>query len=444
MDSQQAMNAPDANNDAPTERYDGFLRMGFLSLIILFAVVVVWGSIAKIQGAVIAPGTLVVETKPKIVQHLDGGIVGEILVKDGDKVLQDQVLMRLDPTMLEANRQIIETRYYETLARVARLEAERDELDEIIWPDQLLGQEQSLSVETAKAGQAKLFTTRRAAALGTIKRLNQRIAQNRNQISGLRSLVASQVAQQDSLMAEISELKRGLDKGIVSQNRYNGVVREQLRLEGDLRRNETEISRLLNVVAETQVDILQARRDRQEEILTDLRTAQTEASDYNEQLISAADQTRRIDVLSPSDGIVHNLAVTTVGGVVQAGQEIMQIIPQDDRLIISAQVQPQDIDQVYEGQPATIRFSAFNQRRTPELNGFVLKSSADSLVDKVTGIPYYQVRLEVPVKELERLEGLQLIPGMPAEAFMQTQSRSVLSYLVKPASDAMRRSFREE
>lgn len=428
----------------PSDSYGSYLRIGGFSIIFLFLVVIVWGSLARIKGAVIAPGTLIVETKAKMVQHLDGGIVGEILVKDGDRVEQDQILMRLDPTMLEANRQIVETRYFETLARLARLKAERDGIEEIVWPVELSGEPKDTSVSTAMTGQKNLFYARIQAALQTEQRLLRRIEQNRNQISGLRSLIESQQGQLSSLAKEISELKRGVEKGIVSQNRYNGVVRESLRLEGEMRRNLTEISRLNNVIAETEGEISQSKRDREEEVLTELRVAQTDASDFKEQLISAADQRRRIDVLSPSDGVVHNLLVTTIGGVVQPGQEIMQIIPQDDRLLIQAQVQPQDIDQIYEGQIATVRLSAFNQRRTPELSGRVLKLSANSLVDPVTGFPYFSVLVEIPAEEFTRLGDIHLVPGMPAEAFMQTQSRSVLSYFLKPASDAMQRSFREE
>lgn len=426
------------------ENYDGFLRIGVFAIIFLLGGAVLWAFLAQIKGAVIAPGTLVVESKPKVIQHLDGGIVGEILVKDGDVVVENQLLMRLDPTMLEANRLIVETRYNETLARVARLEAERDGLDAISWSEALLEQSENLAVQTAMIGQENLFEARFVAAKGLVRQLRQRIAQNNNQIEGLRSLIRSQDSQGKLLDSELADLKIGLDKGVVTRARYNSIARERTRLEGEMARNGTEIARLRNAITETEVEILQARREQQESILTELRVAQTESSDFKEQLTTAADQRRRIDVTSPSDGVVHNLMVTTLGAVVQPGQEIMQIIPQNERLIIEAQVQTQDIDQIYPGQHARIRFSALNARKTPEVNGSVLQSSPDSLVDPITGIPFYSVRLVVQPEELKRLNGQMLLPGMPAEAFMQTESRSVMSYLVKPASDAMSRSFREE
>lgn len=424
--------------------YKGFMRLGVITMLLLLFGVFGWAAIAEIKGAVIAPGTIVVESKPKIIQHLDGGIVGKIFVKDGDLVEEGETLIQIDPTEIEANREIIESRLHEALARVSRLLAERDEKNRISWPENLLNARDQTSATQAITGQRKLFDTRLKAARGVEEQLTQRVAQNRNQIEGLRSLIRSQTQQFNLVNRELEDLKPALEQGAVSRNRFNTIAREKARLEGEIARNRTEISRLNNAINETEVERLQARRDRQERILQELREAQTEESDLREQLISAVAQKDRIDVLSPVDGVVHAMAVTTLRGVVAPGQEIMQIIPRNDRLIIEAQVEPQDIDQVYEGQPATIRFSAFNQRRTPELNGFVLSASADSLVDQVTGIPYYTVKLTVPPEELELLQGLQLIPGMPAEAFMQTESRSVLSYLLKPATDAMRRSLREE
>lgn len=436
---------PQTEERAPErESYSGFLRLGVFAIVFLLGGALLWSFLAQIKGAVIAPGTLVVESKPKIIQHLDGGIVGEIFVKDGDPVEAGQVLMRLDPTMLEANRLIVETRYYEALARVARLQAERDNLDAIMWPPDLSAQGDNAAVKDAMTGQQRLFEARQAASKGIKRQLRQRIAQSGNQIEGLQSLIASQKKQFDLLATELADLEEGLRREVVTRARFNSMVREQTRIEGEMARNTTEIARLRNAIGETEVEILQTEREQQENILTELRTAQTELSDFREQLTSAADQRRRIDLLAPSAGIVHNLAVTTLGGVVQPGQEIMQIIPQNERIIIEAQVQTQDIDQVYEGQPATIRFSAFNARKTPELNGTVLQTSADAIIDPMTGMSFYVVKLIVPPEELSRLGGQQLIPGMPAEAFMQTESRSVISYLLKPATDAMQRSFREE
>ena len=427
------------------EPYDRFLRMGFIAIFFLLGIGLVWGSLAKIKGAVIAPGVVVVEGKPKILQHLDGGIVGKIFVKDGDDVTEGDVVMRLDPTMLGANEDLVYTRLRETMARVARLEAERDSERQIAWPDDLINAQDNPIVASAMLGQEKLFRARRIAASGQVQQLEQRIAQFNDQIDGLNALILSKETQAQKIREEADAKRTLVEKGWLAKPVILTLEREELRLKGDVANHQSEIARLLNSISETDVQILQLRRERQAEVLTELRQADTEASDFREQLTTASDQLRRIDVIAPVTGKVHNMTVTTIGGVVAPGQEIMQIIPADDRLIIEAQVDPADIDQIYPGQKTTVRLSAFNMRTTPEMNGLVIQSSADRIIDQVTGMPYYSVKIEIPPNELARLpENLTLLPGMPAESFMQTDSRSVLSYILKPATDAMDHTFREE
>ena len=434
-----------ADAKSAKEPYDRFLRMGFIAIFFLLGIGLVWGSLAKIKGAVIAPGVVVVEGKPKILQHLDGGIVGEIFVKDGDDVTEGDVVMRLDPTMLGANEDLVYTRLRETMARVARLEAERDSERQIAWPDDLINAQDNPIVASAMLGQEKLFRARRIAASGQVQQLEQRIAQFNDQIDGLNALILSKETQAQKIREEADAKRTLVEKGWLAKPVILTLEREELRLKGDVANHQSEIARLLNSISETDVQILQLRRERQAEVLTELRQADTEASDFREQLTTASDQLRRIDVIAPVTGKVHNMTVTTIGGVVAPGQEIMQIIPADDRLIIEAQVDPADIDQIYPGQKTTVRLSAFNMRTTPEMNGLVIQSSADRIIDQVTGMPYYSVKIEIPPNELARLpENLTLLPGMPAESFMQTDSRSVLSYILKPATDAMDHTFREE
>jgi len=419
--------------------------MGFIAIVLLIGVGLIWGSLAKIKGAVIAPGVVVVEGKPKTLQHLDGGIVGEIFVKDGDAVTEGDVLMQLDPTMLDANEDLISTRLRETMARVARLEAERDSQSFISWPAELVNAKRDPIVASAMLGQEKLFNARSVAASGQVDQLQQRIAQFKDQINGLKSLISSKENQAMKIREEADAKRTLVEKGWLAKPVILTLEREELRLKGDVANHQSEIARLNNSISETDVQILQLRRERQAEVLTELRQAETEASDFKEQLTTASDQLRRIDVIAPVTGKVHNMTVTTVGGVVTPGQEIMQIIPANDRLIIEAQVDPVNIDQVYPGQKTTVRLSAFNMRTTPEMNGLVIQSSPDRIIDHVTGLPYYSVKIEIPNEELGRLpENLTLLPGMPAESFMQTDSRSVLSYILKPATDAMNHSFREE
>lgn len=420
-----------------------FLRIGYVAIGLLVLASVIW-TFMPIQGAVIAAGSVVVETKPKVIQHLDGGIVAEIPVKDGDVVSEGDVIMRLDPTIINANQGLVSARLIEAQARVSRLEAERDNARTITFPPALLDQEADPIVAEAIDGQRKLFTARRRGALGLLQQLDQRIDQSNDQISGLVALIASKQKQIDLINTELVDLARGVERGVVTRTRYSAVQREQARLTGDIANHNADIARIRNSIAELETQMLQLRKDRLEEVLTELRVAQTELSDLREQLVTATDQRERIDVFSPVDGIVHNQLITTIGGVVAPGQEIMQIIPRGDRLIVEAQVMIADIDQVYPGQEGRVRLSAFNARKTPELMALVIQSSPNSLIDPVTGIPYFSVRVEIPPEELAVLGDLELVPGMPAEVFLQTEKRSVMNYILRPAIDAMSHGLREE
>ena len=428
---------------AQDQPHKGFLRVGYVAIAALFFAFIAW-SIAPLQGAVVAMGTVIVESKPKVIQHLDGGIIAEITVKNGTVVKAGDVLMRLDPTVIDANQGLVTTRLREAQARVARLEAERDKSRKITFPDALLADMTDPAIASAVDGQQKLFDARRGASIGLVQQLSQRIDQSGDQIEGLNALIGAKQTQAGLIKTELVDLQRGLEKGVVTRTRYSAVQREQARIEGEIANHRADIARIRNSISELNTQILQLRRDRLEQVLTELRTAQTELSDLREQSVTATDQRNRVDVVSPVDGYVHNILITTIGGVVAPGQEIMQIIPADDRLIIEAQVMPADIDMVYPGQIARLRMSAFNMRTTPEIGGIVLQSSPDSLIDPVTGLPYYTARVEIPEEELKHLNGLRLQPGMPAEVYLQTEKRSVFSYIVKPAVDAMSRGMREE
>ena len=439
------MNAPIGKIDKkPQEAYTKYLRQGLMALFVLVVCIGGWSAMFKIKGAVIASGVIVVEGEPKTLQHLDGGIVGEILVKNGDVVKQGQVLVRLDPTAIDASRTIVEKRLFEAQARIDRLKAEWNETTEISWSKILVDAKTRADVTEILTGQQKLFEARKKSMNGQVAQLRQRITQSREQIQGLRDLIDSKQAQISLIGEELEGLRTLLEKGYVSKTRVLALEREQARLGGDISTHRSDISRTNSAIGETEIQILQIKKDATSEILTELRQVESERSDLSEQLITASDQFKRIDITSPVAGIVHDMSVTTIGGVIAPGQAILQIIPTNERLIIEARIQPIDIDQVYVGQPARINLSAFSQRTTPQLDGFVINTSADSLIDQVTGAPYFSVRIEIPASERAKLGGLTLIPGMPAESFIQTEERTVLNYILKPFSDQLGRSFREE
>lgn len=431
---------------SPRSSYNHYLRIGYIGVAVMVFGLFGWSSFAKIKGAVIAPGFIGVEGKPALIQHLDGGVVGEIFVRDGDSVNEGDPLIQLDPTEIDASREIVEVQLNETRARAERLRSERDRLSRITFPeDLLLSAQNNTRVRDAVGGQRNLFDARRAALEGQVGQLMQRQNQAESQISGLRALIRSNGAQVAKLEEERTAKQTLVDKGYLGKPAVLMLEREQLRLEGDIQSRQSEIDRLQGQLVETQGQIAQLQRDRQAEVLTELRQSEAEVSAFREQLTAASAQAGRVLIAAPVTGTVHNLLITTTGGVVQPAAELMQIIPSGAALVILTQVQPADIDQVYFGQPATIRLSAFNARTTPELNGSVYRIAPDRLVDPMTGFPYYEVQVELPPEELLKLPAnLTLIPGMPAEAYMQTESRTVLDYLMKPATDAMRRAGREE
>ena len=426
--------------------YDRYLKIGYVGVAALVFGLFGWAAVSPIKGAVIAPGFVSVEGKPAIIQHLDGGVIGEILVRDGATVQAGDPLIRLDPTEIDASRDIVLVQLNETRARVERLKAERDGADAITYPEDLLeAAATEPRVERAVSGQRELFEARRDALQGNRAQLRERIRQLEDQVLGNNALIRSSQDQIAKLEEERLAKQTLVDQGFLSKANVLAIEREQLRLKGDVESRQSDMDRLRANIAETRSQIAQLERDRQAEVLTELRQAEAEASGFREQLTAASAQAGRVTITAPVSGTVHNLAYTTPGGVISPGVQLMQIIPSGADLIVLSQLSPQDVDQVYVGQDTRVRLSAFNARTTPELMASVTRIAPDRLVDEATGFPYYEVQVEIPAEELARLtDDQQLIPGMPAESFMQTDSRTVLNYLLKPAIDAMRRAGREE
>jgi len=414
--------------------YDNYIRVGFCMILAMIVGFFLWSTLARV----------VVEGKPKTLQHLDGGIVGEILVRDGDKVSAGDVLMRLDPTSLNANRDLLQKRLDEAKALRARLAAERDGKFSIPWETIFPAAQRQPNLTMIIKDQTQLFKTRRSASQGQLEQLRKRLQQSDEQIVGLSSQVKANQSQLGIILKELTSLRELFKDGFVSQTRILTLEREQAGLSGQIAGLQAEIARTKTAIGETEIEILQVTRSIQEAVLTELRVKESEISDLQEQLISASDQVGRVDVIAPVSGRVHNMSVTTLGGVISPANPIMDIIPDTVRLIVESQVEPMYVDQIYSGQDTTVRLSAFNQRTTPELNGQVKSISPNTSVDPVTGFPFYTVKIEIPTDELSRLNGLTLVPGMPAEAFMQTDKRTVMNYLLKPATDQLSRAFREE
>ena len=406
-----------------------------------------WAATAQLAGAVIAPGTIVVELSVKKVQHPSGGVVGEILVKEGDRVAAGQIVLRLDDTMTKATLGVVRSQLDELTAREARLLAERDDAPAIVVPPQLIDGRDDTSASAAVAGEGKLFESRRTARGGQRAQLHERIAQANEEIRGLSAQQAAKEAGLDLIAQELVGVTDLYKKSLVSISRYTLLQRDQTRLQGEHGQVIAEAARARGKISEIELQILQLDQDFRTEVLKDMRDAQGKIAELKERVTAAEDQLKRVDLRASQTGVVHQLTVHTVGGVINSGETVMQIVPRADELVVEAKLAPGDIDQVAMGAKAVVRIMAGNQRTTPEIAGMVTRVSADLAREQPNGAQpsqaYYTVRVSLPAEEVARLNDLHLVSGMPVEVFIQTSPRSALQYMLKPIHDQIARTFRE-
>jgi HlyD family secretion protein len=403
-----------------------------------------WASTAQISGALIAQGSIVVDTNVKKVQHPTGGVVGELFVRDGDHVKAGDVLIRLDETVTRANLAIVNKGLVEFYARKARLAAERDGADTMAAPPELASRLDEPDVKEALASERKLFELRHQDRLGQKQQLQERITQLQQQIAGL---AAQQSAKDKGIALTEQELQGVRDlwqKNLVQLNRLTSLQRDEARLEGERGQIIAQAAEVKGKIAEIQLQIIQVDQDVSSDVAKELREIDSKVGEYVERKITAEDQLKRTDIRAPQDGIVFQSTANTVGGVIAAGDPIMLIVPESDNLTVEVKVDPKDIDQVQLGQTVVLRFSSFNVRTTPEINGTVSRIAADTSTDQRTGQSYYLVRIAMTAQELKRLGDVKLTPGMPVEAFVETGERTMMSYLVKPLHDQLMRAFREK
>jgi HlyD family secretion protein len=403
-----------------------------------------WASTAEISGALIAPGDIVVDSNIKKVQHPTGGVVGKLFVRDGDHVKAGQMLIQLDETVTQANLAIVTKGLTELYARKARLVAELNGTDTVAVPEQIAGHRDDPGVAEALASERRLFDLRRQDRAGQKQQLQERITQLQQEIAGL-------TAQQDAKNQEVAlieqELKGVRDlyaKNLVQLNRLTSLERDEAQLEGERGQLVAQAAEAKGKIAETQLQIIQVDADLASDVAKELRETDGKIGEFVERKITAEDQLKRTDIRAPQDGIVFQMTANTVGGVITAGDPIMMIVPEDDKLQVEVKVDPKDIDDVQVDQPVVLRFSSFNVRTTPEINAKVVRIGADTTTDQRTGRTYYSVRIGLTNNEIKRLGGVKLTPGMPVEAYIETGERTMLSYLLKPLHDQLMRSFREK
>lgn len=418
------------------------LIIGALASLALLISGFIWMYSTKITSAVIAPGKVVVRGLPKRVQSLDGGVVQRILVRDGDVVNKGDVLLRLDPSLPEINLEIYRNRLAEVVARQARLEAEYQRLEHPVFNIEShhlakidLGQHLS--------GQTEIFTARRDVLNGRKEQLAERVLQFRNQISGVDALIAAKKDQLTYVTQELSNLRSLSSKGLVRESTLLELQGRESALLGQIAEHQSELARIHNSIRDTELEVVQSDREFREQVVTELRTTTAEREELVLQIVTIEKQLERIDIVAPTDGIVHELQATTEGGVVAPEATIAQIVPLSDGVEFKLQVAPQSIDEVFVGQTAKVIFPAFNQRTTPALVGVVAGISPTSVENPQTGSAYFRIDLTLSAAEIKRLGDVELIPGMPVEAFLQTGDRSVLTYLTEPFLQQLKRAFRE-
>lgn len=418
------------------------IMLGLATVFLLVGGIGVWAATTSIAGAVIASGKLVVDTNVKKIQHPTGGIVGELLAREGDQVRQGDVLVRLDGTQARASLAIINRALDEMAARQARYEAERDGAATVTFPAGLEARAGDPEVARLMAGERKLFEMRRAARDGQRAQIREQIQQLHQQVEGVRAQLEAKSREVALVNKELEGVRTLWKQNLVPISRVTVLERDAARLEGEQGSLVASQATTRGRIAELELKSHQIDQDLSTEVGKELAEIRAKRSEMTERQVAADDQLKRLDLAAPQDGRVFQRNVHTIGGVVQAGESLMLIVPNDDSLIVEARVPPQEIDQVHVGQQAMLRFATFNQQTTPQLAGEVVHIGADVSQDDKASPPYYSVRIRVPERELARLGGLTLLAGMPVEAFMQTEPRTVASYLVKPLADQVERAFR--
>ena len=447
------LKAPQAAGTPPSpfKEVRTYIVFGMAVIATLLGGIGVWAASVDLAGAVLASGSVVVDSSVKKVQHPTGGVVGAIYVKEGQHVAAGDVLIRLDETVTRANLQMVTKLLDEIAVRQARLKAEQGNLAEITFPEAVLARRSEPVLAEIMASETALFESRREAREGLRSQLRERIAQLREEIEGLTAQQAARRQELKFAQAELDGLEELEGKNLVSTPRITAARRAVAQLEGDIAQVAAATAQAKGRIAEIDLQILQLDQDLKTEVGKELRDQQSREAELSERRVAAEDQLKRIEIRAPQSGTVHQLAVHTVGGVITPSEPVMLIVPDADRLVIDAKVAPQDIDQVKIGQTAHVRFSAFNQRTTPDVTASVTRVSADLMIEQARpgepapqgGAPYYSVRLTLTEEGQKELAGLKLIPGMPAEVHITTGDRTALTYFTKPLADQFARAFRE-
>lgn len=417
-------------------------RVGILIFFLVFGVFGFWAAFAPLDASARAAGIVTVESYKKVIQHLEGGIVGEILVRNGDAVKAGDPLLVLDNTQSQAQLEIANTQFVALKAREARLLAESSGAETISFPSVLM--QERTDADAEMASERQIFLARKASRDGEVEVLEQREDQLASQVTGLEAVRTSKLELAASFSEELVDVRELLKEGFADKQRLRELERSYASYSGEAADLTANISTTQMQIGETRLQVLQQNKDFLNEVVNELAEIRTRLKDTQERMIALTDIVRRTTITAPVDGIVNGMQIHTVGGVVRGGDDIAEVIPQTDELIIEASISPIDIDRVTIGQEAMISFSAFSSGLVPTIYGNVIGISADRLIDQASGSPYYLARVKVSPEGMRDMGDLILVPGMPAEVFVNTGARTFLQYVFKPFTTALSRSFIED
>ena len=421
-----------------------YLRVGYFALAVLLIGLGGWAVFAQISGAIVSPGAIEVEGNRQVVQHPNGGVISAINARDGDEVAAGDVLIELEGSALFSELEIVEGQWFEILARASRLEAERDGLEEVAFDSELVDRaEDDPDIAALIEAQRQQFETRRKLQSDEHKQLDERQVQISNQNKGLISLQSANDEQIDLLSREIQGQEELLAQGLTQITRVLTPQRELARLRGTAGQVEATIAENRGRIAEIEIERVRLDAQLREEAISELRDLEFREIELRERRTELMDRIEKLDLRAPVAGIVYGSTADTLRGVIRAAEPVMYIVPRDIPLIVRSQIDPIHIDQVYVGQPATVRFSAFDARTTPEVDGVVKSVSADAFEDEQRGMRYYRAEIEIDQSMRDALGDKTPLPGMPVEAFITTEDRSPLEYLTKPLASYFNRAFRE-
>jgi len=419
------------------------LVVGIGVLVGFFGILGGWAGLAKLESAAIASGLVIVESKRKTVQHLEGGIVRQIFVRDGDEVTVNQVIVQLDQTQTRATMELLLDRLRSAQALEARLVAERDGLPAVYFPHDLEKFQSHPKIAEMMDGQRKIFSSIRDTHDGQVGILKKRIAQSREEINGLRGQIEAEKRQTELITKEIVDVRDLYDKGLAKQARLLSLERKKAEIGGSLHNNQSMIARARQTILELEAQINELSTKRTNEVVQEMREVRQEKLEIREKLNAAKDVLQRTYIRAPISGTVVESQLHTIGGVVSPGEALMDIVPRGEKLVVEAKIDPADIDVVHPKLQAQVRFTAFNQRSTQPLDGEVVSVSADQLTDERTGVSYFLARVELLKESLEELKGAELYPGMQAEVMIVTGAQTPLEYLIKPITESFNRAMRE-